>query len=61
MENLAPLQSLAKVLICLFTRKMSHNIVKNEPKGTQKRNGYSLEGQKAVCHAAAVGLYNLCL
>lgn len=25
MENLAPLQSLAKILICLLTRKMSHN------------------------------------
>lgn len=61
MENLAHLQSLAKVLICSLTRKMSHNIVKNEPKSTQKRNGYSLEGQKPACHAAAVGLYNLCL
>lgn len=61
MENLAHLQSLAKVLICSLTRTMSHNIVKNVPKSTQKRNGYSLEGQKAVCHAAAVGLYNLCL
>lgn len=55
MENLAPLRSLAKVLICLLTRKMSHNTVKNKPKGPQEWNGHSLEGQKAGYHAAAVG------
>lgn len=56
MEHLAPLQSVAKVLICLLTRRMSHNIVKNKSKGTQGRNGHRLEGQKPEYHAATVGL-----